>query len=287
MSSSGSTRRRGELFDDVAEAYDDARRGYPPELVDAALERGGLGPGSRVIEVGCGTGKLTEALVARGLRVDAVDPGPRMIEVARRRVGGSELVRFHIGRFEDVDLAADAFDAVFSATAFHWIDPSVGWRKAAGLLRPGGLLALLAHAPVADGHTAGIDEGFSELWATYTPDEPRWPPLRDTETLLADLGRERANVSDVWDELHRRRRRLAVPEAAHLLIGVQIRSATDVVFETADDAIRLLRTTSSYLRIDPGRRDAFEADVRALFASVGGTSRFPLLTVLVTALRPA
>jgi len=284
---SGSSRRRGELFDDVAEAYDAARRGYPPELVDAAIERGGLGAGSRVLEVGCGTGKLTEALVARGLRVDAVDPGPRMIEVARRRVGASELVSFHLGRFEEVDLPQGVFDAVFSATAFHWIDPGIGWRKAAELLRPGGVLALLSHAPVADGHTAGIDEGFRDLWATYTPDEPRWPPLRDTATLLADLEQARANVSEVWDELHGRRRRLAVPEAAHLLIGVQIRSASDTVVETAADALTLLRTTSSYLRIDPDRRDAFEADVRALFERVGGTSRFPLLTVLVTALRPA
>jgi len=280
------TRRRGELFDDVAEAYDAARRGYPPELVDAAVEQGRLVAGSRVVEVGCGTGKLTEALVERGLHVDAVDPGPRMIDVARRRVGNSNLVDFHVGRFEEVDLPAGEFDAVFSATAFHWIDPQVSWRKAAELLRPGGLLALLSHVPVADAQTAAIDEGFRDLWATYTPDEPRWPPLRDLATLLADANRARANVSAVWDEIQRRHC-LAVPEAAHLFIGVRVRSASEPVEETAEGGLKVLRTTSGYLRIDPSRRDAFEADVRDLYARLGGTLRFPLLTVLVTALRPA
>ena len=279
--------RRGELFDDVAEAYDEARRGYPPALVDAALARGGLRAGSQVVEVGCGTGKLTEPLVARGLRVDAVDPGPRMIDVARRRVSDSDLVRFHVGRFEDVDLPAGSFDAVFSATAFHWIDPRIGWRKSAELLRPGGLLALLSHVPVADAHTTAFDEGFRELWATYNPEEPPWPPLRDAATLLDDADRVCANVSEVWDELQARRHGLAVPDAADLFIDVEVRSAGETIEETAEHGLKVIRTTSGYLRIDPARRDAFEADVRALYTRLGGTSRFPLLTVLVTAVRPA
>jgi SAM-dependent methyltransferase len=280
------TRRRGELFDDVAEAYDEARRGYPPALVDDALEAGGLAPGSRVVEIGCGTGKLTELLVERGLRVDAVDPGARMIEVARRRVDGSELVHLHVGRLEEVELPPGAFDAGFSATAFHWVDPRVGWRKAAELLRPGGLLALLTHVPVSGGHTAAVDEAFRDLWAAYAPDEPRWPPLRDTATLLADARRARGNVSEAWDEVQRRHG-LAVPEAAELFTGVEVGSASETVVETAERGLTVLRTTSGYLRIEPARREAFEADVRDLYDRFGGTVTFSLLTVLVTALRSA
>ena len=88
------------MFDAVAEAYDRERPSYPPELVDAACAIGGLARGSPVLEVGCGTGKLTEALVERGLSVEAVDPGPNMIAFARSRTG--DAARFHVGRFEDV-----------------------------------------------------------------------------------------------------------------------------------------------------------------------------------------
>jgi SAM-dependent methyltransferase len=278
-------RRSGELFDDIAEAYDEVRRGYPDVLVDAALARGGLAAGSRVVEVGCGTGKLTEALAARGLYVDAVDVGARMIEMARRRVGSTGLVRFHVGRFEEVDLPTGSFDAVFSATAFHWIDPTVGWRKVAELLRPDGLLALLTHRTTADEHTGAFEAGFRNIWAEYTGD--RWPPSRDEPTLLADAERQRANVSEVWDGLHDGRHRLAVPEAEELFGGAEMRTVRETVEETAEQGLALLRTTSSYLSIAPERRPSFEDDVRRLFDRNGGTIRFPLLTILVTALTPA
>jgi hypothetical protein len=76
------------LFDAIAEDYDRFRPTYPPALVDEACAR--LAPGAWVLEIGCGTGQLTAALVARGLRVAAVDPGPNMIALALLwHVGGS------------------------------------------------------------------------------------------------------------------------------------------------------------------------------------------------------
>src|SRR6188508_2821068 len=106
MGSAETERPLGEVFDSVAEDYDLVRQGYPAVLVDAAVARGRLVARSCVLEVGCGTGKLTELLAARELIVDAVDPGPKMVEQAKRRVGGNKDVRFHIGRFEDVALSA-------------------------------------------------------------------------------------------------------------------------------------------------------------------------------------
>jgi outer membrane protein TolC len=67
------TAERGRLFEQVAEEYDRARLGYAAEIVDAACTIAGVGPGSPVLEIGCGTGKLTEMLVGRSLRVVAVD----------------------------------------------------------------------------------------------------------------------------------------------------------------------------------------------------------------------
>jgi SAM-dependent methyltransferase len=89
----------GLRFDGVAETYDRVRPTYPESLLDAALR------GRRVrdvLEVGCGTGQLTAALVARGLVVQAVEPGASLAALARRRAPGAAI---HIGRFEDVPLA--------------------------------------------------------------------------------------------------------------------------------------------------------------------------------------
>ena len=164
---------------------------YARDLVDVACD--GLGGGSRVLEVGRGTGKLTSDLARRGFALEAIDPGAGMVAVARRAVGDAP-VTFHIGRFEDVDLPAGAFDALFSATAFHWVDPRVGWVKAARLLRPGGTLALLTH--VVDS-TGPLHDEFRAAWREARPGEPEWEP-RTAEDQIEGAEARRGNVSGAW-----------------------------------------------------------------------------------------
>ena len=282
MDASGGWRRFGQVFDGVAEAYDEIRPGYPPELVDAALERGGLHAGARVVEVGCGTGKLTELLAARGLSVDAVDPGPNMIETARRRVGPDADVRFHVAQFEDVALPEAAFAALLSATAFHWVDPAVAWRKAASHLEPGGLLALLTHR----GHSAELDEAFRALVGKHAPDVAEaMPPDRDLQTILAGIEQRRGNASEVWDWVTGGHHGLAVAEAAGLFADTEVASIVTDVAMTADELTAQLRTTSLYFRVDPSRRQAFADDHRRLVERLGGTAHFAQASVLMTALR--
>src|SRR3954449_1201076 len=119
--------RYAGTFDQVADDYARERPTYPDELVDAAC----AGAAS-VLEVGCGTGQLTASLVARGLAVHAIDPAPNMLRVARTNAAAT----FEHTRFEDFE-PTRRYDAVFSASAFHWVDPNVSWEKAAAALRPG------------------------------------------------------------------------------------------------------------------------------------------------------
>ena len=80
---------------------------------------------------------------------------------------------------------------------------------------------------------------------------------------------------------------MAVPEAADLFEAGEVLGETETIEESADHNIALVRTTSGYFRIDEARRPAFEADVRRLFDRFGGTARFTLMTLLVTAARAA
>ena len=280
------TRRQfGQVFDGVAEEYDEIRPGYPAKLVDTALARGGLGAGARVLEVGCGTGKLTELLAARGLVVDAVDPGPNMIRAAQRRVGENADVTFHVGRFEDVELSAD-FAALFSATAFHWVEPAVGWRKSASQLEPGGVLALLAHCGVHDAGNDDLHEEFLALLWKHAPDVAETvPPPRDLQTILAGVEERRGNASEVWDWLMGEKHSLAVPEAADLFTDVEVVTRVARIERTADELSAHLRTTSLWFRIDPARREAFEAEDRQNVERRGGSVVFTTAAVLMTALR--
>jgi SAM-dependent methyltransferase len=278
-----SERRFGQVFDGVAAAYDDVRPGYPPELVATACDRGGLKAGSRVLELGCGTGKLTELLVERGLVVDAVDPGPNMVEAARKRIGPTDRVTFHIARFEDADLPREAFAAVFSATAFHWLDPGVSWRKAASHLEPSGLIALLTHVGLHDDHGAE-DEFRAALNKHAAGIAEGWHPSRDLATILGGAAERRDNASRVWDwVMGDGRHELVAAEAADLFEDVDVAAVVLEDEKTADELIAHFRTTSLYFRIDPAQLPALEADDRRIVERRGGTVRFSLAAMLMTA----
>src|SRR3984885_11766634 len=127
-------RRYGKVFDAIAAEYDRSLPAYPDELVDRACQVAGIGSGDRVLEVGCGTGQLTRSLVARGLHVTALEPGKSLIALAKQNLEGAGAVEFVNAQFEDAVLPREHFQAVFCASAFHWVDPKVGWQKTADVL---------------------------------------------------------------------------------------------------------------------------------------------------------
>jgi SAM-dependent methyltransferase len=275
------------VFDAVAADYDLHRPGYPGELVDAALRRGGLGAGASVLEIGCGTGKLTELLAARGLRIDAVDPGAKLIEAARRRVGDAQDVTFHQGRFEDVELPEDAYDAAFSAAAFHWVEPSVGWEKVTRHLRADGLLALLSYLGVTDDSTPGVEMELLTVLKEHAPElAADLVPPQDVASLLAVAGAHADNVSAVWDVvLSRGLHGLAVDEAATLFRNVETTAVVQTRPWTAAENEAFLRTTALYRLLDPAVQAAVERGDREIFARHGGRVELSLAFVLTSALR--
>ena len=284
MSDAAGAREYGVQFDRVADAYDSHRRSYPDELVDAACEAAGVGAGDRVLEVGCGTGQLTASLVRRGLRVVAVDPGPRMIERARMRMGAA-AVEFVCARFEDVALPRESFCAVFSATAFHWVDPSVSWVKAASLLEAGGALVLITHCSGADEDSIAIEHALSDSVEVIAPDiAVSFPRPRRATEVLEGAERRRGNVSALWSWIAQHDE-LEVPEAAALYADVHMLSRIVQFDWTAERLNAYMRTTSLSFRLGPERTAALEADNHRLMARFGGQVRLPELMVAVTARR--
>jgi ubiquinone/menaquinone biosynthesis C-methylase UbiE len=165
-------RRQRALFDSVADLYDGARVGYPDELIAFVLSSAGVGAGSPVLEVGCGTGQLTRQLVPFGVSLHAIDFGAAMVELARERVGGD--VRFEVVSFEEFDAPTHSFDLIVSATAFHWIDPGVRWTRAAELLRPGGWIAVFA---TREQYDDPLGAALTAAWMARRPADSAWPDV--------------------------------------------------------------------------------------------------------------
>jgi SAM-dependent methyltransferase len=131
-----------QVFGSAAAAYAAARPGYPDRVFEILRDRCGLGPSSRVLEIGAGSGQATMRLAESAASVVAVEPSAAMAEQLRARAGTSSGLDIVVAAFEDVDLPPALFDLVAAATAFHWLDPEVALPKIAAVLRPGGWLAL-------------------------------------------------------------------------------------------------------------------------------------------------
>ena len=175
-------RHQRTLFDRVAQLYQASRLGYPSTIVELAVATAGLGAGSPVLEVGCGTGQLTERLARFGFRLTAIDLGPSMISAARRRLDG-RAVSLQVASFEDFAAPEASFDLIISGTAFHWVDPEVRFRKPVRLLRPGGWLALLETGERYDDPFGAVLIG---MWAARSNDggaRMRQPHFADTEVI--------------------------------------------------------------------------------------------------------
>jgi SAM-dependent methyltransferase len=127
--------RRASSFGAVAEAYAEHRPDYAEAAVRWALE---AAPGTRVLDLGAGTGKLTAGLAALGADVVAVEPDPAMLAELRR---GSPSVPAVAGSSEAIPLPDASVDAVVAGNALHWFDLETTGPELARVLTPGGVLA--------------------------------------------------------------------------------------------------------------------------------------------------
>jgi len=133
--------QRRRSFDRDAAGYDQARPGYPDAIYDLLATRCGLRAGSRLLEIGAGSGTATTELLVRGANVTAVEPGEAFVELLRQRHADYPL-RVLQTDFEHADLPAASFDLAVAATSWHWVDGPVAVPKVARLLGTGGWLAV-------------------------------------------------------------------------------------------------------------------------------------------------
>ncbi|MGZ4202667.1 MAG: class I SAM-dependent methyltransferase, partial [Thermoleophilaceae bacterium] len=123
-----------------AELYERVRPGYPQSAIDFIAEELGIGPGSDVLDLAAGTGKLTRALLPLGCRLTAVEPLEGMRKVLAREL--SEVTAL-AGSAEEIPLDDASMDVVLAGQAFHWFDRERAPREIARVLRPGGGLVAI------------------------------------------------------------------------------------------------------------------------------------------------
>jgi SAM-dependent methyltransferase len=179
----------GRVFNEVPELYDRVRPTYPDELFADLAAITGMDRRSSVLEVGCGTGQATRSLAALGCSVTAVEPGAGLAALARKRLGALANVAVENAAFEEWDDGGRRFDVLVAASSWHWVDPSIGWRRAHDVLHPGGWMALLGNVVVRRPGEPEVYAETADLHERFSPGNPGWghPPLED-EVRMTDDG---------------------------------------------------------------------------------------------------
>jgi SAM-dependent methyltransferase len=135
-----------DRFSSRVDDYVKYRPSYPSDLI-ALLEReAGLRKGSRVADLGSGTGILTTLLLDAGAEVFAVEPNAPMREAAERALGDRAAFHSVAASAEATTLPDASVDLVTAAQAFHWFDPIAARREMARIVRPGGAIAIVWNA---------------------------------------------------------------------------------------------------------------------------------------------
>ncbi len=129
------------LFGTDVNAYDDGRPGYPDEVYSLLTDVCDLRPGTRVVEVGPGTGQATERLLACGASVIAIELSEPLARRLSEKYSANGISVVNES-FENAQLNPESCDLFVAATSFHWVTPEIGLKKASLALRPSGWLAL-------------------------------------------------------------------------------------------------------------------------------------------------
>ncbi len=263
--SSGDQRERGKLFNEVPALYEQVRPSYPDELFADLVAVTGVAAHASVLEVGCGTGQATRSLVQLGCAVTAIEPGVEMAEMARQRLARFSNVVIETSTFETWDAHDRRFDLILAASSWHWVDPSIGWRRAHDILRPGGRLAVLGHVVIRQSDEPEVYAATADLHERFAPGNPDWghPPL-EADVRATSYG---------WGPPNEESDGLFGPAIVRWYPMVQH-------FDGAGFA-DLLRTLSPYRRLDPSIREPLlDAIAERIRTDLGNRATRRYLSVL-------
>jgi ubiquinone/menaquinone biosynthesis C-methylase UbiE len=262
-------RSRKHEFTGMGELYDRARPSYPPALFRQLDNHFNFKTGETTLEIGCGTGKATEHLAARGLTVTGIDIAPDLLAVASDKLKGWK-VRLLQSSFEDFKAPNASFNYIVAAAAFHWIDPAIASKKIRLLLKENGAVILIW--TIRRDPDSPEREAIDGLYGKYAP------------SLLARPWQETGPTAGISQTAYKEARATLENEITE---GRFRHLKTFTVhyqqIYTTEDYLSLLDTYSDHKRLKPDERTDLYAALKAFISETGDRITIPYDCVALTA----
>jgi SAM-dependent methyltransferase len=246
------TQRRG-TFDREANQYERIRPGYPEELFEDVIKLSRIPANGDILEIGCGTGQATLPFARRGYSIHCIELGENLAAIAKKNLAQYPNARVSTGSFEEFSLQEDSYDLVISATAFHWVDPEIGYPKVAKILKPKGTIALFWNKPVQTELSAGFFESIQSVYMQVVPSMAKeFPGLPHPDEIKLPIKAEieqTGQFGDVTTRKYKWDREYFAQEYVNLL-----NTYSDHLSLDDDTRIRLLKRIKNHIDTEFGGR---------------------------------
>ncbi|MFK0223766.1 class I SAM-dependent methyltransferase [Streptomyces vinaceus] len=262
-------RERGDSFENLSHIYTAGRPSYPREFIESLTSPASGAPGAHVLEVGAGTGQATVQLAQLFDRVTAIDPGRQLCQQTQERMTGQKHVDVYESYFEDW-VGKGPYDCVFSASAFHWTDPSRSYALARQILKPGGKLAFVTYSElIGDQLWEGRCQDIRNMFKREVPHHkgPRFG-TRTAEDVSAGLAEHLGSIGQALEFVE-----FGKPlEAAQVPVSDMFGSVT-VKFEVqqrhydAEGFVAALESYGAFRRMNDSARASLKKAVRTYVVS--------------------
>ncbi len=231
-------------FDTVASVYEKFRPSYPAALYEMIGNYTTLNEACHAVEVGIGSGQATLPILKTGCNLTAVECGREFSELCEKKF--KEYPNFSVltNKFEDTSFENNQYDLVYSATAFHWIDESIGYEKVFSMLKSGGVFARFANHPYPAKDNLPLFEKMQSIYGEHYHNRKQKSPTEYTEEQAAQIAKiaEKYGFTDIKHALFHRTRNFSASEycallgtySDHIAIEETIRK---IFFSKIEDAI--------------------------------------------------
>ena len=167
----GSAEAQGKLWGARAPDWVEQEAAWRP-VFDAVLDRAGVRPGDRLLDVGCGAGGALVAARERGADATGLDASESLVTIARARLPGAVIA---LGDMEELPFPDASFDVVTGINAFQFAaDLHRALTEATRVCRPGGSVLMLTWGPRADCQLLSLT--LPAVFALLPPAPPGPPP---------------------------------------------------------------------------------------------------------------
>lgn len=239
-------------FDTVASTYEKFRPGYVTELYQKIFQYVLVGEKSRALEVGIGGGQATLPILQTGCELTAVEYGENFSQLCREKF--KEYPKFSVitDKFENREYENDAYDLVYSASAFHWVPEEIGYKKVYAMLKKGGAFARFANHPHPDKGNPALADEIQQIYAQYYypfhKKKPQVPKAYTEEDAIS-----RAEIAEKYG-----------------FVDIQCAMFQRIRTFSASEYITLLGTYSDHIAIDEPIRKKFFAEIETTIERHGG-----------------